>query len=102
MLNMLQISSKSWKVQTRRYLQNFVICHHGVVVGWVDPDDGVLGDEVDMVILDMVEGIMTLDMVEEVMMQDMVEEAVILIMEGGGLLLLAEVEAVGLTMTPRG
>lgn len=100
MLNMLQISSKSWKVQTRRYLQNFVICHHGVVVGWADPDDGVLVDEV--VILDMVEGIMTLDMVEEVMMQDMVEEAVILIMEGGGLLLLAEVEAVGLTMTPRG
>ena len=49
LLSYKMFSSKSWKVQTRRYLQNFVICHHGVVVGWVDPDDGVLGDEVDMV-----------------------------------------------------
>lgn len=97
---MLQISSKFWKVQTRRCLQNFVICHHGVVVGWADPDDGVLVDEV--VILDMVEGIMTLDMVEGVMMRDTVDEVVIQIMEGGVLLLLAEVEAVGLTMSPRG
>lgn len=69
-------------------------------MGWADPDDGVLVDEV--VILDMVEGIMTLDMVEGVMMRDTVDEVVIQIMEGGVLLLLAEVEAVGLTMSPRG
>ena len=94
---MLQISSKSWKVQISEFLQNFVICRRGVV-GWADPDDGVLLAVGDVVTQVMGEGVMTLDMVEGVVIVDMLEEAVIPVMEEGvgrGLLLLAEVEDVG-------